>query len=139
MRKSAQTLIYSLCLGGLFCWLIVLPARPLRTQTTDHVVEWLQFQVPTAVQAKFIQSDRAIWTTFLSQQQGFLRKEVLTNFAKPEELTLLIHWQTLADWQQIPQPQLDKVQTQFIKALGADYPVLESRAYQVRDPNHIQP
>lgn len=108
---------------------MALPARSQHTQTSNRVVEWLQFQIPIEVQANFIEKDRRIWTSFLSKQKGFIHKEVLTNIAKPEELTLLIYWQTLADWKRIPQNLLDEVQTHFEQELGTYYPIMESRAY----------
>lgn len=137
MRKPAQFFISSLLFTLLFC-LIVLPARSLGPTTTDRVVEWLQFQVPVESQANFIQKDQKIWTTFLSQQKGFIRKEVLTDLTKPEELMLLIYWQTLADWQSIPQSRLDKVQTRFEQELGMYYPIVESRAYHLHDTTQTQ-
>jgi uncharacterized protein (TIGR03792 family) len=131
MRKPAQSLIYGLCLLALWFGLMLLPARSQRTQPPNSVVEWLQFQIPIEVQANFIEKDRRIWTTFLSQQKGFIRKEVLTNVAKPEELTLLIYWQTLADWERIPQNRLDEVQHRFEQELRMYYPIRESRAYHL--------
>jgi uncharacterized protein (TIGR03792 family) len=130
MQKPAQSLIYGLCLLALGFALMLLPARSQRTQTPNNIVEWLQFQIPVEVQAHFIEKDRRIWTSFLAKQKGFIRKEVLTNHAKPEELTLLIYWQTLADWERIPKNRLDEVQTRFEQELGMYYPILESRAYQ---------
>jgi uncharacterized protein (TIGR03792 family) len=133
MQKPSQSLIYGFCLLTLWFGLMVLPARSQRTQTSNSVVEWLQFQIPVTVQANFIEKDRRIWTSFLSKQKGFIRKEVLTNLAKPEDLTLLIYWQTLADWEKIPKNRLDEVQTRFEQELGMHYPIIESRGYHLHN------
>jgi uncharacterized protein (TIGR03792 family) len=143
MQKPARALIYGLFLFTLWFGLMVLPARSQRTQTSNSAVEWLQFQIPVEVQANFIETDRRIWTSFLSKQKGFIRKEVLTNLAKPEDLTLLIYWQTLADWKSIPQNRLDEVQNRFEQELGMYYPIRESRAYHLnhsaQTPSTLQP
>jgi uncharacterized protein (TIGR03792 family) len=100
------------------------------------VVEWLQFQVEPEWREKFVQVDAEIWTAYLAKQEGFLKKEVWISPDALDDIVLVIHWQTLEQWQSIPKPELKRVDDQFKKALGKPYKTTNSRAYQVRKTNY---
>jgi uncharacterized protein (TIGR03792 family) len=95
------------------------------------VIELLKFQVPLLEQQEYIQQDAAIWTTALAKYPGFLRKEIWISDETPEELTIVIHWETREHWKAIPLDDLSQIDADFVQALGKSYAILASQEYQV--------
>jgi uncharacterized protein (TIGR03792 family) len=95
------------------------------------VIELLKFQVPVSEQEDYIQQDAAIWTTALAKYPGFLGKEVWISSAVPEELTIVIHWETREHWKSIPVDDLNQIEANFVQAVGKSYPIVASQEYQV--------
>jgi uncharacterized protein (TIGR03792 family) len=95
------------------------------------VIELLKFQVPLSEQQDYIQTDAVIWTTALAKYPGFLRKEIWISDEIPEELTIVIHWQTREQWKAIPLNDLSRIDANFVQALGKSYPIMASQEYQV--------
>lgn len=100
------------------------------------VIEWLKFQVPVEVREKFIQKDEEIWTQALAKNPGFLGKEVWLNPNIPEQLVLVIHWESREAWSAVPKKLLEETEQQFIREMGAVYPIIEAGEYQVRKFTH---
>ena len=97
------------------------------------VIEWLSFRVKPELREEFIQKDAAIWTATLSQQEGFLSKEVWIDPAKSDRLYLVIRWQTRQQWKAVPLELLAQTDAKFMSAMGKDnYEMLESKEYQIR-------
>jgi uncharacterized protein (TIGR03792 family) len=97
------------------------------------VIEWLKFRVSPESREKFIQKDGEIWTATLAKYTGFLGKEVWINPSVPEELAIVIRWQTREDWKAVPKDVLDETERQFHRAMGEDsYQMIETGEYQVR-------
>ena len=97
------------------------------------VIEWLTFRVEPELREKFIQKDKAIWTATLSQQEGFLSKEVWIDPTKSDRLYLVIRWQTRQQWKSVPLELLAETDAQFVSAMGKNnYEMLESKEYQIR-------
>lgn len=97
------------------------------------VIEWLKFRVAPELREKFIQNDEAIWTAALIDFPGYLGKEVWIDQNAPEEIILVIHWETLEQWHSIPQSLLDQIEEKFAQKMEKDsYKILEFRQYQIR-------
>ncbi|MGK7874423.1 MAG: TIGR03792 family protein [Xenococcaceae cyanobacterium] len=97
------------------------------------VIEWLKFRVSPQSREKFIQKDAQIWTQMIASYPGFLGKEVWINPNAPEEIVLVIRWQTRQQWKSIPQAALEETEQQFAQQMGEDeYQMVESSEYQVR-------
>jgi uncharacterized protein (TIGR03792 family) len=118
---------------------VLLLTKSSVAQPSEVAIEWLKFQVPVLEQSKFIQKDQEIWTRFLAKQSGFIRKDVLSRLEQPEEITMLIYWKRMADWQAIPKKDLEQTQSIFEKAIGAFYPITETRAYRLNNPTQQKP
>ena len=89
------------------------------------IVEWLKFQVPPDKHALFIQSDKQIWTTVLASYPGYLSKQIWVNPLHPDELIIIIHWETLESWKIIPADVLADTDYQFVIAMNQSFPLLE--------------
>ena len=97
------------------------------------VIEWLSFRVEPELREEFIKKDKAIWTATLSQQAGFLSKEVWIDPAKSDRLYLVIRWQTREQWKSVPLELLAETDAKFMSAMGqGNYEMLESKEYQIR-------
>ncbi|MCD8488865.1 TIGR03792 family protein [Kamptonema cortianum] len=96
------------------------------------VIEWLRFQVPTALREKFIQLDDRIWSPFLASYPGYLSKEIWINPDEETEIAIAIRWESLEAWKSIPSERLQQVEAEFSQAMSGDYQLLEGKAYQVR-------
>lgn len=97
------------------------------------IIEWLKFRVSPEAREKFIQQDALIWTTNIAKYSGFLGKEVWINPNIPEEVVIVIRWESLEKWKSIPQTELAKIEQQFDQVMGEDeHKILESGEYQVR-------
>jgi uncharacterized protein (TIGR03792 family) len=97
------------------------------------VIEWLKFRVSPEVREKFVQKDEEIWTKAISQYPGYMGKEVWINPENQEEVIVVVHWQSMEQWQAVPRDFADQVEEKFAQAVGEDkYEMIESRSYQIR-------
>jgi uncharacterized protein (TIGR03792 family) len=87
------------------------------------VIEQLTFQVPAALQTRFLALDAEIWTATLAAQPGYLGKEVWVEASRPDTLHLIIRWQTRAAWKAVPADLLARTDQHFTAALGQVIPV----------------
>ncbi|WP_035798161.1 TIGR03792 family protein [Crocosphaera chwakensis] len=102
------------------------------------VIEWLKFEVSPESRDIFIQLDNEIWTSVLAQFPGFLGKEVWISPDKPQEIILVIRWQTREQWKRIPFDILEATEQKMAKRMQNHfYEMTESKEYQVRKfPNY---
>ena len=96
------------------------------------VIEWLKFRVTLELREKFIEQEELIWTKLLAKYPGFLGKEIWLNPEVPEEVIIVIHWQTITQWKAIPKTVIEETEKQFQEIIGDNYKLLESFGYQVR-------
>jgi uncharacterized protein (TIGR03792 family) len=96
------------------------------------VIEWLKIHVTPEQREYYIQKDAEIWTVALAKYPGFLGKEVWLNPDNMTEIILVIHWETIEQWQAIPAHELQEIEAQLAKAMGnAEHKIVESARYQV--------
>lgn len=97
------------------------------------MIEWLKFQVSVESRDVFIRLDNQIWTSVLSQFPGFLGKEVWISPDLPEEITLIIRWETREQWKGIPLAILEATEEKFAQKMdNYSYKMIEAKEYQVR-------
>jgi uncharacterized protein (TIGR03792 family) len=96
------------------------------------IVEWLRIRVAPEYRERFVQKDDEIWTTFLCQYPGFLKKEVWISPDDFCEVMIAIHWTTVELQQAIPKAALQTVDKQFLEALAVPFQLVEIKLYQVR-------
>jgi uncharacterized protein (TIGR03792 family) len=92
------------------------------------IIEWLRFGVPADLREAFIQKDEEVWTEGMKKFTGFLGKEV---WIDPErsEVVFVIQWESKLAWKSVPQSEIDRLDS-LMEDLR--FPIVESRAYQVR-------
>jgi uncharacterized protein (TIGR03792 family) len=97
------------------------------------VIEWLRYQVPQELHETFLKADAAIWTTTLLQQAGFIGKQIWFNPEIPNELNLVIQWQTKEDWKAIPEVRLLETHEAFVREVGQIFTLLEVLEYEIME------
>jgi uncharacterized protein (TIGR03792 family) len=70
------------------------------------ITEILYFQVSPEERQAWLAKDAAVWTAFLAQQVGYIRKESWLSDEMADELCLVIWWQSAAAMQAIPRAGL---------------------------------
>ncbi|WP_254988630.1 TIGR03792 family protein [Cyanobium sp. ATX 6E8] len=76
------------------------------------VVEHLRLKVPVEARQAWIDAEKGSWEPWLTQQDGFLDRQLLWDPAT-EEGTLLIRWASRDQWKAIPEQDLEAVQERF--------------------------
>jgi uncharacterized protein (TIGR03792 family) len=114
---------------------------PVVDQTADQMaahpveqlvaMEYLRVQVRPEEVDRFVQADRDVWTTFLSQQPGFLHKQVLCSKTTPGEIVMLTQWRSREEWKSISQDLLDETDRKFTVAMGRSVPFTETGEYMM--------
>jgi uncharacterized protein (TIGR03792 family) len=100
------------------------------------VIELLKFRIAPEHREKYIQRDAEIWTAALVNYPGFLGKELWINPDNPDELVMVIRWETRELWKSILSEEVDAITERFDKDLGFSYEMVESSEYQVRKFPH---
>ena len=77
------------------------------------VIEWLSYRVPEADQAAFMAADAAVWTAALAGCAGFRGKETWRRADAPDQIDLIIRWETREAWKAVPGPLLAETETRF--------------------------
>ena len=76
------------------------------------IVEYLRLEVPAESRNVWLEAERQSWGPWLSQQKGFLGREMFWDKDR-EEALLLISWTSRKYWKAIPREDLDAVQDEF--------------------------
>ena len=105
-----------------------------------YAVEYLIFEVRSDLIDKFVELDHQYWTLFLKDQPGFISKEVWVGETNQGEISIIIYWRTLEDWQSIPVEALAETDKKFTAAFGEEnfkmakkVHYTENVAYKVRE------
>eukprot|EP00041_Stephanoeca_diplocostata_P031974 m.1010532 g.1010532 ORF g.1010532 m.1010532 type:complete len:1024 (+) comp24060_c0_seq2:222-3293(+) len=106
------------------------PAR-LDAREDSPAVEQLVATVNCSDRARFLAADNESWTAFLRTQPAFLDKLTLLapsagSGSAPAScrIHLMVLWASRRAWKSIPAATLEAVQASFVRAYGADAPVL---------------
>ena len=94
-------------------------------------VEYLRVKVAPEEVDHFVQADRDIWTPFLSEQPGFLSKQVLCSMKTPGEVVILTQWRSREEWKSISAESLAATDKKFVAAMGRVVPFTETGEYAI--------
>ena len=86
-------------------------------------IELLKFQISPADRTQeFIEADSAVWTPWLRQQRGFLRKSYTTY---PGQVHVRIYWASKRDWDKAAQsPEIPAIEVKMKAAFLGVYTLL---------------
>jgi uncharacterized protein (TIGR03792 family) len=108
--------------------------RNKQKDTALMVIEWLKIPVPPDRQPDYLRHDAEIWTKTLSEQAGFVGKEVWRDASDPGILHLVIRWESLSAWKSVPRPVLDDADARFSSAINTTYAVADCLTYDILSP-----
>jgi uncharacterized protein (TIGR03792 family) len=94
-------------------------------------VEWLRYRVPRESRDVFLKADADSWTAMLSQQAGFIQKQTWANPQTPDELNLVIYWESKAQWKAVPEDALANTHEVFVQKVGQAFTLLGVLEYDV--------
>jgi uncharacterized protein (TIGR03792 family) len=78
------------------------------------VIEFLTFQVPPDELDRWLEIEERHWSRFLERQDGFVKKEMWRTVDEPSSVHAVVWWESMAQWQAVPQRDLDAV----VEAMG---------------------
>lgn len=93
------------------------------------VIEMQRLRVKPELRDRWLAADEAVWTTGLSRETGFLGKEVW--IGEGDEILLVIRWRSQADWDGMPKPRLEALDSAFRERMPGGWEMAETRSYQV--------
>lgn len=77
------------------------------------VIEWLTFEVTEADRAAWLDVEERVWSRFLEQQPGFVRKEMWTDRVDPDRVHAVVWWTDEPTWKRITPEQVAAVDAQM--------------------------
>ena len=79
---------------------------------SEIVIEELRLKVPANAKAAWLNAEKEIWEPWLSNQDGFLGRQLFWDQEK-EEALILVNWKSKKLWKSIPMSEVDIVQARF--------------------------
>jgi uncharacterized protein (TIGR03792 family) len=83
--------------------------RPSSSAERAVIVEELTLHVDDGDIEAFLDADARVWTAFLAEQPGFLRKEVWVPADRPNTVVIMVWWSNRELWKAITDEQVAAV------------------------------
>ena len=85
---------------------------PMKNSQNTFVTEELRLKVPADYKDVWIQAEKKIWEPWLSNQDGFLGRQIFWDKEKQEAL-ILVNWKNKKLWKSISMEEVSKIQEKF--------------------------
>ena len=85
---------------------------PMKNSQNTFVTEELRLKVPADYKDVWIQAEKNIWEPWLSNQDGFLGRQIFWDKEKQEAL-ILVNWKNKKLWKSISIEEVSKIQEKF--------------------------
>ena len=85
---------------------------PMKNSQNTFVTEELRLKVPADYKDVWIQAEKNIWEPWLSNQDGFLGRQIFWDKEKQEAL-ILVNWKNKKLWKSISMEEVSKIQEKF--------------------------
>lgn len=92
------------------------------------VIEWLTFSVPRLDQPEWLAIEESVWSRFLEEQPGFVRKEIWIEDGSPDLVHAVIWWESIELWKRITPEQVAAVDAR----MGDSWRDCSMRVFDVR-------
>ena len=76
------------------------------------IVEELRLKIPKKFKDVWLEAEKNIWEPWLTNQDGFLGRQIYWDSEK-EEALILVNWENKKLWKNISKEQVDEVQKKF--------------------------
>ncbi len=78
-------------------------------KSNDHIIEELRLSVPLKYKETWLKAEEQVWEPWLSNQDGFLGRQIFYN-QKTGEALLLVKWKSRNLWKNISNEEVNKMQ-----------------------------
>ena len=89
-----------------------LESLPMKNYQKIFVTEELRLKVPADYKDVWIQAEKNIWEPWLSNQDGFIGRQIFWN-KKSQEALILVNWENKKLWKSISMEEVNKIQEKF--------------------------
>ena len=76
------------------------------------IIEELRLKVPFKFKEVWLQAEKEVWDPWLSNQNGFLGRQIFWNREK-EEAVILVSWKNKKLWKSISMMEVEEIQEKF--------------------------
>ena len=90
----------------------ILNALSMDTYQSGLVTEELRLKIPSNYKEAWLKAESKIWEPWLSNQNGFMGRQIFWDKEK-EEALILINWESKQLWKSISMQEVNKIQGQF--------------------------
>jgi uncharacterized protein (TIGR03792 family) len=77
------------------------------------VIELLTFNIEPHDREEWLTVEERVWSRFLEQQPGFIRKEMWISYDDDTEIHAVIWWETMAQWRAISPETVARVDAEM--------------------------
>ena len=102
-----------------------LNALDMNTLQNELVTEELRLKVPADMRDVWLNAEKSIWDPWLSNQDGFMGRQIFWDKEK-EEALILVNWKNKKLWKNIPISEVNKVQEKFENNVKTSLNVIEN-------------
>ena len=102
-----------------------LNALDMNTSQNQLVTEELRLKVPADMRDVWLNAEKNIWEPWLSNQDGFMGRQIFWDKEK-EEALILVNWKNKKLWKNIPMSEVNKVQEKFENNVKTSLNVIEN-------------
>ena len=102
-----------------------LNALDMNTLQNEFVTEELRLKVPADMRDVWLNAEKSIWDPWLSNQDGFMGRQIFWDKEK-EEALILVNWKNKKLWKNIPMSEVNKVQEKFENNVKTSLNVIEN-------------
>ena len=102
-----------------------LNALDMNTLQNELVTEELRLKVPADMRDVWLNAEKSIWDPWLSNQDGFMGRQIFWDKEK-EEALILVNWKNKKLWKNIPMSEVNKVQEKFENNVKTSLNVIEN-------------
>ena len=90
----------------------IVDAITMNTYQNKFVTEELRLKIPLNYKEAWLKAESKIWEPWLSNQNGFMGRQIFWDKEK-EEALILINWESKQLWKSISMQEVNKIQGQF--------------------------
>ena len=105
IKKFVVLILISIIIQSNFTEAFALPMNKLN----GNIVEELRLNVPLKYKESWLKAEEEVWEPWLSNQDGFLGRQIFYN-PKKEEALLLVKWESRNMWKNISNEEVNKMQ-----------------------------
>ena len=90
----------------------IINALPMDNDQTGLITEELRLKIPSKFKKIWLQAEKEVWEPWLSNQDGFLGRQIFWDKEK-EEALILVNWENKKLWKSISMNEVNEVQEKF--------------------------